>query len=140
LVRNVLAERRKKNPSLEVVTMRSVKRDFVLSFFLGGLVIVGALVWGNPYTADSSGVAIAQTPNQAQQMPQTQDQPKAATFTGTIVQDGAQFLLKDSSGQTYKLDDQDSAKPFAGKAVKVTGQLDEDAKLIHVTSIEPVTA
>ncbi|MFY9853032.1 MAG: DUF5818 domain-containing protein [Terracidiphilus sp.] len=120
--------------------MSSIKRELVLSFFLGGLVVVGALTWGNPYTAGDSGVAIAQAQDKPAQPPQTQDQSKAATFTGTIVQDGAQFLLKDSSGQIYKLDDQDSAKPYAGKTVKVTGQLDEDAKLIHVVSIEPVEA
>ncbi|MGA3012177.1 MAG: DUF5818 domain-containing protein [Terracidiphilus sp.] len=117
--------------------MSSIKRELVLSFFLGGLVVVGALAWGNPYTADASGVAIAQTQDKPAQ---PQDQPKAATFTGTIVQDGDQFLLKDTAGQTYRLDDQDSAKPFAGKTVKVIGQLDEDAKLIHVVSIEPLAA
>lgn len=120
--------------------MGPTKRELVLSFFLGGLVVICALAWGNPYTESGSNVAIAQTQDKPQQMPQAQDQPKAATFTGTIVQDGAQFLLRGSSGQIYKLDDQESAKPFAGKTVKVTGQLDEDAKLIHVVSIEPVAA
>lgn len=44
------------------------------------------------------------------------------------------------SGEVYKLDDTQRAKPFEGKAVKVTGQLDTEAKLIHVDYIEGVQA
>jgi hypothetical protein len=36
----------------------------------------------------------------------------------------------------YKLDNAESAKPYENKPVKVTGQLDEQAMLIHVESIE----
>jgi hypothetical protein len=38
------------------------------------------------------------------------------------------------------MDDPSKAQPFAGKQVKVTGRLDTDAKLIHVESIEAVSA
>lgn len=120
--------------------MRFIKREFVFGLGLGVLVLGAPVAWGNPSAAAGSGAAVARAQNQTQQMPQTQDQSKAATFTGTIVQDGAQYLLKDASGQVYKLDDSDSAKPYAGKTVKVTGQLDEDSKMIHVVSIEPLTA
>jgi hypothetical protein len=40
----------------------------------------------------------------------------------------------------YKLDDGERAKPFEGNAVKVTGRLDEEAKLIHVENIEEAAA
>jgi hypothetical protein len=53
-----------------------------------------------------------------------------------VVKSGNEFILRASSGQMYKLDNPESAKPYEGKAVKVTGQLDEQAKLIHVESIE----
>ena len=62
--------------------------------------------------------------------------PEAKIFTGTVLKSGSQYVLRDSSGQVYKLDDTESAKPYEGKAVKVTGKLDEQAMLIHVQSIE----
>jgi hypothetical protein len=40
----------------------------------------------------------------------------------------------------YKLDDTQRAKPFEDKTVKVSGQLDTEAKLIHVDTIEGVEA
>ena len=77
-----------------------------------------------------------QQPDQAQ--PQTnQSQTRAATtFTGTVVKNGEQYVLRDSSGQIFGLDDSGKAKPFEGKSVKVTGQLDEQAKVIHVEDIQ----
>jgi uncharacterized protein YdeI (BOF family) len=82
---------------------------------------------------------------QAETPPVTQDQGKpdpaqAQTFTGTVVRDGEQFSLRDSSGAVYKLDDNSKAQAFEGKQVKVTGRLDADAKLIHIDSIEGVSA
>jgi hypothetical protein len=69
-----------------------------------------------------------------------QDQAQSTTFTGTITKDGEQYILKDSSGGVFKLDDATRAQPFEGKSVKVTGKLDTDAKLIHVENIEAVAA
>ena len=68
------------------------------------------------------------------------DQAQSTTFTGTVTKDGEQYLLQDSSGGVYKLDDATRAQPFEGKSVKVTGKLDTDAKLIHVENIEAVAA
>jgi uncharacterized protein YdeI (BOF family) len=80
----------------------------------------------------------AQTsPDQA--MP-SQDQSKATTFTGTIVKDGENYVLRDSSGGIYKLDDSSRAQAFEGKTVKVTGKLDADSKLIHVDSIQALAS
>ena len=72
-------------------------------------------------------------PDQGQAQPQKSE---AKIFTGTVLKSGSQYVLRDSSGQVYKLDDSESAKPYEGKAVKVTGKLDEQAMLIHVQSIE----
>jgi len=61
---------------------------------------------------------------------------KTATFTGTVVKDGEQYVLRDSSGSVYKLDDSSRAQAFEGKTVKVTGRLDANSKMIHVDSIQ----
>jgi hypothetical protein len=60
---------------------------------------------------------------------------QAATFAGTVVQNGQQYDLRDSSGEVFELDDAARAKPFTGKTVKVTGELDTQSKVIHVESI-----
>jgi hypothetical protein len=49
-------------------------------------------------------------------------------------------MLRDSSGQIYGLDDSDRAKQFEGKTVKVTGQLDTQAKVILVQDIQATEA
>ncbi len=64
----------------------------------------------------------------------------AKSFSGTVVKAGEAYVLRDGSGTVFKLDDSESARPFEGKAVKVTGQLDEQAMLIHVESIEGAEA
>ena len=40
---------------------------------------------------------------------------------------------------TYKLDDQEKAKQYVGKNVKVTGTLDAATNTIHVAAIEEGT-
>jgi hypothetical protein len=72
---------------------------------------------------------------------QQQEQPKqeqALTFTGTVIKDGEQFTLRDSSGVVYLLDDSTKARPFEGKPVKVTGHLGTEAKIIQVENIEVI--
>ena len=84
----------------------------------------------------------------AQEAPKTapsaqQDQPAAGapdqtakSFTGTIVKDGDQLVLKDAAGtMTYQLDDQAKAKKFEGKTVEVMGSL-ASSNTIHVASIK----
>ncbi len=77
-----------------------------------------------------------QQPDQAQPQPNQGQTTAASTFTGTVVKNGEQYMLRDSSGQIYGLDDSDKAKQFEGKTVKVTGQLDDQAKVIHVQDIQ----
>jgi len=136
--------------------MRSIKRNLFDLSILGAMALALALAWGSPFAG--AGSALAQDQAQPQQKPdqaqpsqpqpdqaQPQQQPdqsqaQTATFTGTVVKHGADYLLRDSSGATFKLDDSERAKPFAGKTVKVTGELDEQAKVIHVESIVGVEA
>jgi len=79
----------------------------------------------------------AQSANQpAQETPQ--QEPAAQTLTGTIIKDGSRYVLKVSGTSTYQLDDQDKAKQFEGKQVKVNGSLDKATSTIHITDIQPV--
>jgi hypothetical protein len=57
------------------------------------------------------------------------------TFEGQIILSNHSYLLR-SGDEEYKLDDQSKAKQYAGKDVKVTGNLDRENKTIHVDSIE----
>ncbi len=55
------------------------------------------------------------------------------TFLGRILQVDGKFVLRDSvSNDTYQLDDQEKARPFDGRHVKVIGMLDAASKTIHV--------
>ena len=128
--------------------MQSIKRDLFVGLSISALLFVSALAWGSPFVSASAIVAQAQeqqppqqsqpAPDQAQpQTPPSPDQAQpASVFTGTVMKKGSNLVLRDDSGKVFKLDDQQSAKPYVGKAVKVTGQLDEQAKLIHVQSIQ----
>jgi uncharacterized protein YdeI (BOF family) len=134
----------RRNPP-EVLGVKTIKSS-IPNLFLGTLALTGVL-------ALSVSSALAQEPQtqppqnqpQAQAPPAGQDQMKqdpaeSQTFTGTIVRNGEQFSLRDSSGEVYKLDDNSKAQAFEGKQVKVTGRLDTDAKLIHIDTIESASA
>jgi hypothetical protein len=127
--------------------MRINKSGLVLGLSLSTLVFMGSNSLLLQAKAASPGQEQQQRPNQPPTQPvpnETQpnpgppmpDQAQSSTFTGTVMKSGDQYLLKDSSGQVYKLDDSSRAQSYEGKSVKVTGKLDTDAKLIHVESIE----
>jgi hypothetical protein len=68
-----------------------------------------------------------------------QDQQKSQTFVGKIIKakNGQYALLTDEqAGKGAFLDDQDKAKEFEGKNVKVTGVLESAKALIHVSNIQ----
>ena len=110
-----------------------MKKDFSEVCTLSAVTLVFALALAGPLIGPGPVFARGQeTPTQ--QSEQTQHQ--AATFAGTVVKDGEHYNLRDSSGEVFKLDDAERAKPFEGRTVKVTGELDVQAKVIHVESIE----
>lgn len=106
--------------------MKSLTRSLAVGFSAGVLALACTLAWGSP-------AAALTTPTTHMQ---EQDQAKSQTFAGTVVKAGDAYVLRDSSGAAYKLDDSAKAQPFEGKAVKVTGKLDPESKTIHVESIE----
>lgn len=66
--------------------------------------------------------------------------PAAQTFTGTIMKESGKYVLKMAGNSTiYQLDDQDRAKQYEGKQVKVAGTLDATGNSLHVTSIELIS-
>ena len=70
---------------------------------------------------------------------QTQAQPEAATFTGTILKTGDKFVLNDAVTKTkYMLDNQDKLSPYEGKKVKITGRVDVANNLIHIETIQEI--
>jgi uncharacterized protein DUF5818 len=89
------------------------------------------------------------TPDSQQPQPQSQTQTQSTetsaspqsmqTFQGTIGGSEGSFVLKDSTGVTYQLDDQNKAKDFSGQRVKVTGALDAATNTIRVSSIGPAS-
>jgi len=68
-----------------------------------------------------------------------EDQQKAQVFVGKVVKikDGRFALVTDEqAGKGVYLDDQDKAKEFEGKNVKVTGILEVAKNLVHVSDIQ----
>ena len=62
----------------------------------------------------------------------------ARTFTGKIAKADGKYVLRDTASKTtYMLDDQEKAKDFEGKSVKITGMLDTQSNTIRVAAIEP---
>ncbi len=98
-------------------------------------------------TAQSNAQQIQPAPQQpvaAQQQTQPQSDAQAQDakpFSGMILKEKGKLVLKDTvSNVSYQLDDQDKARQFEGKQVKVTGKLDTNTNLIHIESIEPLTS
>ena len=131
LARELLIRKRSIIPRMEVrqvKDMNSVQRWLLLFLTICMFALTGLPGWGLAFDGRGLGSKIAQE--------QEQQSAKPRTFTGTIVWDGEQYVLRVSSGGVYKLDDPRRARRFDGKAVNVTGQLDMETKLIHIYWIE----
>lgn len=107
-----------------------------------GLMGTGAVLFFT-LCASSSGTRLtAQTrPQNSGVSAQAQLQTKqpAQEFQGTIEKTGAKYVLEDkASGARYQLSNQDKAKQFVDKDVKVTGTLDPSTNTIDVSAIEEV--
>ena len=112
---------------------KSVLRLAIVLAFAVGMAAVSVQANSQQPARDSQQPSATQPQNDMQ----TQD---AKPFSGTIVKEKGKFVLKDpATKMSYQLDDQDKAKPFEGKQVKVIGKLDLDTNLIHVENIEAVS-
>jgi NOL1/NOP2/fmu family ribosome biogenesis protein len=64
-------------------------------------------------------------------------QQQTQTFMGKISKENGSLVLKDkATNASYKLDNEEQARQFEGKDVKVTGTLDPATNTVHVTNIE----
>ena len=121
--------------------MNSIKTKLILGVCSCSLVLAAETVWASSATISSAtSMPVIQEPQAPpahpdQSMPNA-DASKSTIFTGTVAKDGEQYVLKDSSGNIYKLDDSTRAQTFEGKTVKVWGRLDADSKTIHVDKIQ----
>lgn len=117
--------------------MKSTKLQILLGVSTCALLLAGVQAWASGTTKTATPMPVIQEPQTPPAIaPPAKDSSKSTTFTGTIVKDGEQYVLRDSSGGVYKLDGSSRAQSFEGKTVKVTGRLDTDTKLIHVDTIE----
>ena len=66
-------------------------------------------------------------------------QPNVQTFTGRITKDGGKFVLKMSNDNTYQLDDQEKAKQYEDKDVKLVGAVDENNHSVRIISIQLIS-
>ena len=120
------------------------KIQFVLSMMLPVMALTVALCFASkPTFAQSSS---SSSPNAtAQQQPMQPDNQNAVstpsektTFNGTITKSGNKLVLMAADSKTtYQLDDQQKAKDFLNKSVKVTGVLDASTGTIRVSAIDP---
>jgi hypothetical protein len=81
-----------------------------------------------------------QSPQPLQRTRASQQMESAAqTFNGKIVRDGSTYVLKVSTTIVYPLAEQQKAKPYEGKQVRIKGILDANGESVHILSIEPVS-
>jgi uncharacterized protein YdeI (BOF family) len=131
--------------------MKLIKLQFLLGVSSCALLLASASAWGSSTNTSATPMPVIQEPQSPpsqtppdqvtpDQTTPNQDSSKSATFTGTVVKDGEQYVLRDSSGSVYKLDDSSRAQTFEGKTVKVTGRLDANSKIIHVDTIQALAS
>jgi hypothetical protein len=85
---------------------------------------------------ESQSQSQAGQPENSQPQDSQPQQPTAQSFTGTIARNSGKYVLKVSEGTAYQIDDQEKAKGYEGKQVKIAGSLDAKNNVLHVTSIE----
>jgi len=106
--------------------------------FLSLVTILGLTGLGLGLTAVAQNQAGQTQTNSAQQQ-QPVDTQSARSFEGKITKAGDKLVLQDSSTrQAYQLDDQDKAKQFEGKNVKVTATMNPNTNTLHIVDITPV--
>lgn len=93
----------------------------------------------SPSSSDQQAPSAAQSSSMPQQQTDaTNPQQSARSFEGKIAKSGDKLVLQESTTQTaYQLDDQDKAKKFEGKSVKVMATVDPTTNTLHIVDITP---
>lgn len=71
--------------------------------------------------------------------PAQQHEHATQTFTGTIGKDGSRYVLKVSDNTAYQLDDQERARQYEGKPVRVDGTLNPKDNSLHILNLELIS-
>ena len=66
-------------------------------------------------------------------------QPTTQVFTGTIRKDGDRYVLRSSANTVYQLDDQEKARQYESKQVRIEATLGADPHSLHIVSIELIS-
>jgi cytoskeletal protein RodZ len=96
----------------------------------------------SPTAPAKTNPALPQAQQNEAQMPASGEATTrdAKTFTGRIMKEDGQIVLKDPVTKvTYKLDDAAKAKQYLGKQVKATGKLDMNTNTIQLERVEPIS-
>lgn len=93
---------------------------------------------GRSEPAQSPATQSQAEPPAAQQTQPEPDSQKSTgqSISGTVVKIGNKYVLETADNLAYQLDDQDRARQYENKHVKVMGTLDPNTGVIHVKSIE----
>ena len=102
-----------------------LKRELFLCALVTASVALCALAWGSPFVGVSAAPGAAHALSQQSSM----------IFTGRVLRSGGDLMLRDSSGQVFRLDDPSHAGSYEGKIVTITGSIDPSAHLIHIERI-----
>lgn len=110
-----------------------MKKQALVVCLLAFGIVVGVSQF-TPAFADSHSATRVSQARSAQPGDDAQD---AKTFVGRIAQVDGKYVLVESTNNTkFMLDDQEKAKQFDGKNVKVKGTLDTASNTIHVLAIQ----
>ena len=96
----------------------------------------------SPNAPEKTNPAVPQAQQNEAQMPASGEATTrdAKTFTGRVVEEDGQIVLKDPVTKvSYKLDDPAKAKQYMGKQVKATGKLDLNTNTIQLDRIVPLS-
>ena len=105
------------------------------------LIALGVIAWGVPATTVNAGLHSAVLAAQEDEPAEpAMQETEVQTFTGQIKNHDGKYALHGDDGKMYQLDNQDVAKDFDGKNVKVHGTLDEESMTIRINKIEEVEA
>ena len=78
-----------------------------------------------------------QPDQQAKAPGNSQSEPSPAdSFTGKIVKDGAEYVLRAAGSTTYHLDQQSELQRFENQNVRVTGKLESGSNTIQVDEVD----
>lgn len=90
--------------------------------------------------ADANRVSPTDHANQlAAQSQNDQTRTTRQTITGIIVRGGEKCVLKAGDNSIYQLDDQDQARQFRDKKVRIVGTLNASTNIFHIEGIETVS-